>query len=100
MDIVLGDKDLTASWHQDLVNMSSRMLDMRTGLISNLKSAGSTIDWSHITNQIGMFAFTGMSQAQVEALRDQHAIYMTMDGRISIAGLNTGNLEYIASAIH
>lgn len=43
--------------------MSSRMSAMRTGLVDNLKSAGSTIDWSHITNQIGMFAFTGMSKA-------------------------------------
>ena len=25
---------------------------------------------------------------------------MTADGRISIAGLNTGNLEYIADAFH
>lgn len=92
VDIVLSDPELTAMWHQDLINMSSRMAAMRTGLTENLKSAGSTIDWSHITNQIGMFAYTGMSQEQVTQLRDQHAIYMTMDGRISIAGLNTGNL--------
>lgn len=50
VDIVLGDKDLTASWHSDLIKMSSRMEEMRTGIVGNLKSAGSTIDWSHITN--------------------------------------------------
>ena len=25
---------------------------------------------------------------------------MTMDGRIPIAGLNTGNLQYVANAFH
>ena len=76
------------------------MAAMRTGLTDNLRQAGSSIDWTHITNQIGMFAYTGMSQEQVVQLRDSHAIYLTMDGRISIAGLNTGNLQYIASAMH
>jgi aspartate aminotransferase len=100
VDIILGDKELTASWHRDLIAMSSRMQSMRTGLVDNLKRAGSTIDWSHITNQIGMFAFTGMSQEQVTTLRDKYSIYMTMDGRISIAGLNTHNLQYISEAMH
>jgi len=33
-------------------------------------------------------------------LREKYAIYMTMDGRISIAGLNTGNVKRIAEAFH
>lgn len=100
VDIVLGDKDLTASWHADLKVMAGRMNDMRTGLVRDLKAAGSTINWKHITDQIGMFAYTGMSQKQVEQLRDEYHIYMTLDGRISIAGLNTKNLKYCADAFH
>ena len=73
---------------------------MRTGLVHELKEAGSTLNWNHVTDQIGMFAYTGMSQKQVEALRDDDAIYMTMDGRVSIAGLNTHNLKQIAQAFH
>ena len=80
--------------------MSKRMAEMRVGLVASLKDAGSTLDWSHVTNQIGMFAYTGMSVAQVESVRDNEAIYMTMDGRISIAGLNTGNLDSIGKAFH
>ena len=73
---------------------------MRTGLVDELKNAGSTLNWSHVTDQIGMFAFTGMSAEQVGALRADDAIYMTLDGRISIAGLNTHNLKYIAESMH
>jgi len=49
VDIVLSDKDLTADWHQSLVDMSSRMHSMRIGLREKLEGLGSTHDWSHIT---------------------------------------------------
>jgi aspartate aminotransferase len=61
VDIILGDDALTASWHQELVNMSSRMKTMRSGLVEKLAAQGSTHDWSHVTSQIGMFAYTGLS---------------------------------------
>ena len=100
VDIVLGDKDLTASWHADLITMSSRMTLMRAGLVKAVKDAGSTLDWGHCTDQIGMFAYTGLSTEQVMQLRAEDGIYMTADGRISIAGLNTNNLDYIGKAFH
>ena len=73
---------------------------MRSGLVSNLKELGSTHDWSHVTSQIGMFAYTGLSTDQVHELRNKYSIYMTDDGRISIAGLNTKNLDFVANAFH
>lgn len=100
VDIVLNDPELTAGWHADLKLMSGRIKDMREGLVSNLKSLGSEHDWSHITNQIGMFAFTGITKDMVEEMRDKHNIFMTMDGRISIAGLNTSNLDYVSECMH
>ena len=80
--------------------MSGRMKEMRAALKQGLEDCGSKHDWSHITSQIGMFAFTGLNKDQVVELRDKHAIYMTMNGRISIAGLNTGNVKRIAQAFH
>ena len=100
VDHILGDADLTASWHADLVHMSSRMKEMRAGLRQNLTDLGSQHDWSHVTSQIGMFAYTGLNVDQVNTLKNEHAIYMTADGRISIAGLNTGNLARISEAFH
>jgi aspartate/tyrosine/aromatic aminotransferase len=47
-----------------------------------------------------MFAFTGLSKDMVVDIRDSAHVYMTMDGRISIAGLNTGNIDYVADAMH
>ena len=87
-------------WHEDLVMMSKRMKEMRQGLVDKLKALGNEHDWSHVTSQIGMFAYTGLATEQVTMLREKHAIYMTQDGRISIAGLNTGNLDYVAKCFH
>lgn len=47
-----------------------------------------------------MFAFTGLNKEMVEQLRNTYGIYMTADGRISICGLNTKNLDYIAESFH
>ena len=36
---------------------------------------------------------------QVENMTNKHHVYMTKDGRISLAGLNTAKSEYLARAI-
>jgi aspartate aminotransferase len=98
--IVLSDEALTAQYYKECAKMAERIQLMRTGLVAALKEAGSTHDWSHVTEQIGMFAFTGMSVDMCDQLTKDHAIYLTRDGRISIAGLNDSNIEYVAKAVH
>jgi aspartate aminotransferase len=46
-----------------------------------------------------MFSFTGLTIKQSEAMVKKHHIYMTKNGRISVAGLTTKNVEYVAQAI-
>jgi len=48
---------------------------------------------------VGMFCYSGLTEEQVAQLRSKHHIYMTKDGRISMAGVNSENVEYIANAI-
>ncbi|KXZ53448.1 hypothetical protein GPECTOR_7g1347 [Gonium pectorale] len=76
---VLQDKELKAQWY---------------------KETGSQLTWNHVTDQIGMFAYSGMSGEMVDALAAQHHIYMTRDGRISMAGVNSRNVDRLAQAIH
>ena len=40
----------------------------------------------HITSQIGMFAYTGLSKEQCTMLTDKYHIYCTKNGRFSMAG--------------
>ncbi len=100
VDIVLSDAELTKEWHADLVVMSDRINNMRQSLYDGIIKSGSPLNWDHITRQIGMFAYTGLSLEQVNKLASEYNIYMTKDGRISISGLNTKNVEYVADAFH
>lgn len=48
--------------------MADRIISMRTQLVSNLKKEGSSHNWQHITDQIGMFCFTGLKPEQVNTV--------------------------------
>ncbi|KAK4227431.1 aspartate aminotransferase, cytoplasmic [Podospora fimiseda] len=97
--IVLNDPALFAEWQENLRTMSGRIISMREALRSKLEELGTPGQWNHITDQIGMFSFTGLSEKQVQKLREDFHIYMTKNGRISMAGLNTRNVEYFAKAV-
>lgn len=91
---VLGDQELRQEWREDVRGMGSRILSMRSALVEGMTSRGNPNDWSHITKQRGMFAFTGISKEQCQRLTDEYKIYLTLNGRISVAGLNPSNIEY------
>jgi len=97
---ILQDDALSQQWSNECRDMAHRIHGMRTALKDALRQAGSTRNWDHVTKQIGMFAFSGLNKDQVMEMRSKHHIYCTADGRISMAGVTTGNVEYIAQAIH
>ena len=97
---ILSDPDLRSDWETQCHGMAARINTMRTVLRERLKAVGSTKCWNHITKQIGMFAYSGMTKEQVMELKSKHHIYCTADGRISMAGVTSENVEYIAQAIH
>ncbi|EAL72921.1 aspartate aminotransferase [Dictyostelium discoideum AX4] len=96
---ILKDKELTNEWRSEVKGMADRIINMREQLVKYLKKHGSTRDWSHITTQIGMFCFTGLTPEQVDRLANEYHIYLTRNGRISIAGINSTNVEYLAKAM-
>ena len=96
---VLNDPALFKEWEQNLQEMSGRIKEMRTALRSKLEELKTPGTWNHITDQIGMFSFTGLTEQQVLKIRSDAHVYMTKNGRISMAGLNTGNVEYFARAV-
>jgi aspartate aminotransferase len=97
---ILSDPQLAKEWEQQCKGMADRINTMRHVLHDRLTYDGSTRNWDHIVKQIGMFAYSGLTKEQVIQLRDKHHIYCTLDGRISMAGVTTGNVDYIADAIY
>lgn len=75
--LILNDPKLRAEWLGELQTVTKRMNDMRAALRKELEQSGVKGDWSHITTQIGMFSFTGLTNAQVTQMVKKHSIYMT-----------------------
>lgn len=97
---ILSDASLKAQWLEELRGMSHRIQGMRATLKNLLVNEfGSKRNWDHVTNQIGMFAFLGISPEQVEKLIQDHHVYLTKDGRISVAGITEGNVRHLAESL-
>jgi aspartate/tyrosine/aromatic aminotransferase len=102
---VIGNDALYKQWDGELKMMSNRIVAMRTALVEALKAidcptpAPIYSDWSHITSQIGMFAYTGLQAKHVDILTKKYHIYCTTNGRFSMAGVNPNNVSYIAEAM-
>jgi len=96
---VVGDPALFAQWKQEMATMAGRIKSVRTQLAAELAAAAPDRDWGFVTRQIGMFSFTGLTPAQVKRMTDVHHVYMTGDGRISLAGLSAAKAGYLAAAM-
>ncbi|EEB13298.1 aspartate aminotransferase, cytoplasmic, putative [Pediculus humanus corporis] len=99
---VLNNPELYKEWKQCIRIMSNRIKEMRKGLKERLRDLKTPNDnkWNHITEQIGMFSYTGLNPGHVELLRQNHHVYMLKSGRINMCGLTSKNLNYVAAAIH
>jgi aspartate/tyrosine/aromatic aminotransferase len=97
--VILGDEALYRMWLDDVKTMADRIAGLRTSLYKALQDRKVPGKWEQILEQIGMFSYTGLNPKQVQALTDKWHIYLTKNGRISMAGLTTKNLNYVADAI-
>jgi aromatic-amino-acid transaminase len=96
---VLGDPELRRLWEQELAGMRVRIKQMRGRLVDALAAAGVAQDFGFITDQVGMFSYSGLTAEQMERLRADHGVYGTDAGRICVAALNNNNVEKVAGAI-
>jgi len=90
--LILEDEALTASWRAELEACRLRLQAMREAL------AEADPRFEPIRAQKGMFSMLAISPAQVEAMRRDHGVYMTGNGRINIAGLTAETVPRFAAA--
>jgi aspartate/tyrosine/aromatic aminotransferase len=96
---VLRDPLLRAQWELEVAEMRDRINTMRTLFVETLNEKGVQRDFSFIARQRGMFSFSGLTPDQVKALRERYAIYAVGSGRINVAGMSAGNMDYLCTAI-
>ena len=96
---VLNTPALRAMWEEELAGMRVRIKQMRTALLEKLQAAGIKQDMSFITQQKGMFSYSGLGKEQMQRLRSEFGIYGVDSGRICVAALNSKNIDAVVSAI-
>ncbi|MCD9097565.1 aspartate/tyrosine/aromatic aminotransferase [Luteimonas fraxinea] len=95
---VLGSPELRARWEAELGQMRTRIHALRAGLVEKLAANGAP-EFAFISEQAGMFSYSGLSRPQVDRLRDEFGIYAVGTGRICVAALSLKNLDYVAEAV-
>jgi aromatic-amino-acid transaminase len=96
---VLNTPKLRALWEKELTDMRVRIKQMRVALVEKLKAAGVKQDMSFITQQIGMFSYSGLTKDQMVRLRNEFGVYGTDTGRMCVAALNSKNIDYVCESI-
>jgi len=96
---VLSDPALRTLWEGELGAMRERMIVMRHALHEALVERLPGRDFGYLLRQRGMFSYTGLTAAQVDRLREEHAVYLVRSGRVCIAGLNSDNVRRTAEAM-
>ena len=96
---VLNNPEWRSLWESELAGMRVRIKDMRQKLVEGLKAAGVQRDMGFITQQIGMFSYSGLSKDQMVRLRNEFGIYGTDTGRMCVAALNSKNIDYVCAGI-
>jgi aromatic-amino-acid transaminase len=96
---VLTDKALRADWEAELEDVRNGMLRLRKMLADELRKLSNSDRFDFVAEHRGMFSRIGATPEQVEAMKQNNAIYMVGDSRMNIAGLNDKTIPLLAQAI-
>ena len=79
--------------------MRGRINGLRAQLVKQFKAASIDEDFSFIKREKGMFSFLGVNVDQVQSLINDYSIYLVNSSRINVAGVNSDNIDYLASSL-
>ena len=96
---IMEDSALRADWELELTEARSRINSLRAAFVEELGKTGVDRDFSFIEREKGMFSFLGVTPEQAQALVSKYSIYLVKSGRINIAGINQGNIGYLARSL-
>ena len=94
---ILNDPELKKQWVQEVKGCAQRLIDIRK-TFCDLVEKKSGHDFTHVRQQQGMFAWSGLTEAQVKHLYKK-GVFIPLSGRIAIPGLNKSNVDFVAECV-
>jgi aromatic-amino-acid transaminase len=96
---VLTTPELRTLWQGELTQMRDRIKQVRAALVDRLRQRAPKSDFGFMLRQRGMFSYSGLTRDQVVRLREEFGVYAIESGRICVAAINSGNVDYVADSI-
>jgi len=97
---IVNNPEFYQEWIAELAEVSKRIIQIRQLLYEELCTLKTPGKWEHFVQQTGMFSYSGLNKEQCQKMVKKHHIYMLDNGRMSMSGINTKNVKYVAKAIH
>lgn len=99
VDIILRDPELRQMWEAELTQMRDTITGNRSELAACLQAETGSDRFGALAAHQGMFSLIGATPAQVDALREDHGVYVVGDGRMNVAGLRAEVIPHVARAM-
>lgn len=96
---IFSDHQLRQLWMEELAEMRGRIRRLRSEFAKALEAERSDLDASWLMKQRGMFSLLGLTEQEVDALREGPHIYMVRNSRVNIAGLDETSMPVVAKAV-
>ena len=97
--LIFEDDGLRSEWVDELDSMRDRMRGLREEFSEAMRRRTNSDRFDYVAKQNGMFSRLPLTPEQINILRERDGIYMVGDGRINVAGLPQGNMDYLADKI-
>ncbi|CAD2214594.1 aspartate aminotransferase [Angomonas deanei] len=96
--LVLTEPNLRQAWETQLAEMAKRIQKMRSAVYHELVRLQTPGKWSHVTRQIGMFSYLGLSSEESQYCQEKH-VFITGTARANMAGLTEETALLLAKTI-
>lgn len=90
---VLENPTLVEDWRAEVASMAQRINGVRRAIAEAAPALAA------IGRERGLFSNLALSPAQVDALREDHAIYLIPSGRVNVAGLQLNEVPRLVAAL-
>lgn len=95
---LFSDNELVALWNSELEKTRKQLRHQRELLFTSLQKNRPPFAFDHLMHTNGLFCLFDLSERQVHELREKHAIYVALDGRICLAAITEKNVDTITQA--
>lgn len=96
---LMNQPELKKEWDSDVAMITERLQNIRKNILNKLTELGTPGVWDHVVKQNGLFWYSGLTEEQVHRITNEEHVYMTLTGRVNVAGVNDQNIDQFCKSL-